>query len=105
MKFSSKIEKFLRKLAIREVKHEEGEFISYIFLLRKTPDSFRLILNLEKLKEFVLDVLFRMKTMDSVLNMITLVPQLLRGISTLLRMLQKHSLGSIPLKNLFLRIL
>ena len=79
MKFSSKeesflikeIEKLLGKAVIRESLHEEGEFISPIFLVPKPPDSFRLILNLKKLNEFVPCVHFKMETINSILTMIT----------------------------------
>ena len=79
MKFSSKeesflikeIEKLLGKGVIRESLHEEGEFISPIFLVPKPPDSFRLVLNLKKLNEFVPYVHFKMETINSILTMIT----------------------------------
>ena len=79
MKFSTKeesflikeIEKLLGKGVIRESLHEEGEFISPIFLIPKPPDSFRLILNLKKLNEFVPYVHFKMETINSILTMTT----------------------------------
>ena len=79
MKFSSKeesflikeIEKLLGKGVIRESLHEEGEFISPIFLVPKPPDSFRLILNLKKFNKFVPYVHFKMETINSILTMIT----------------------------------
>ena len=46
-----------------------------------------------------------MNTIDSVLKMITSFSRLFCGIPTLLRKLQKHFLGGILFKNLFLRIL
>ena len=66
MRFSSKIVQFLKKGAVREVKLEEGEFLSCIFLVPKTLNSFRHILNLNELNEFALNVHFRIKTMDSI---------------------------------------
>ena len=79
MKFSSKeesflikeIEKLLGKGVIRESLHEEGEFISPIFYVPKPPDSFRPILHLKKLNEFVPYVHFKMETINSILTMIT----------------------------------
>ena len=59
MRFSSKEELFLadeiknllQKAVIKESQHEQGEFISPIFLVPKSDDSFRMILNLKRLNE------------------------------------------------------
>ena len=58
MRFSSKEELFLacaiknslQKCVIRESQNEEGEFVSLIFLVPKSEDSFRIILNLKKVE-------------------------------------------------------
>ena len=44
---NEKIEKLLQKGVTKESTHETGEFISPIFLVPKSPDSYRLILNLK----------------------------------------------------------
>ena len=59
MRFSSKEELFLadeiknlpQKGVIKKSQHEEGEFISPIFFVPKSDDSFRMILNLKRLNE------------------------------------------------------
>ena len=59
MRFSSKEELFsaeeiknlLQKGVIKESQHEEGEFISPIFHVPKSEDSFRIFLNLKRLNE------------------------------------------------------
>ena len=48
---NEKIRKLLKKGIIKEPTHETGEFISPMFLVPKSPDSYRLILNLIKLNE------------------------------------------------------
>ena len=59
MRFSSK-EEFFMECEIKNLfqngvtsgsQHEEGEFISPIFLVPKSEDSFRMILNLKRLNE------------------------------------------------------
>ena len=79
MKFSPKvknflneeIEKLLKKELINESSHETGEFISPIFLVPKSPTSYRLILNLKKLNEHLSYINFKMETIHSILTMIT----------------------------------
>ena len=44
------VSKFLKKAVIEHSVHEENEFISPIFLVPKDGDSYRLILNLKKIK-------------------------------------------------------
>ena len=70
MRFSSKEELFsadetknlLQKGVIKESQHEEGKFISPIFLMSKPEDSFRMILNLERLCENMPYINFKMET-------------------------------------------
>ena len=51
---NEKIEKLLQKEVTKESTHETGEFISPIFLVPKSPDSYRLILNLSTCHIFIL---------------------------------------------------
>ena len=79
MRFSSKEELFLadeiknllRKGVIKESQHEEGEFISPIFLVPKSEGSFRMILNLKRLNENMPYIHFKMETMKSILTLVT----------------------------------
>ena len=79
MKFSSKEELFLadeiknlqQKGVIKESQHEEGEFISRIFLVPKSEDSFRMILNLKRLNENMPYIHFKMETIKSILTLVT----------------------------------
>ena len=48
---ADEIKNLLQKGVIKQSQHEEGEFISPIFLVPKSEDSFRMILNLRKLNE------------------------------------------------------
>ena len=50
---SKEIDMLLKKGATVESKHEEGEFISLISLVRKPKYSYRIKLNLKKLNENV----------------------------------------------------
>ena len=77
--FSSKEELFLaceiknllQKGVIKESRHEEGEFISQIFLVPKSEDSFEMILNLKKLNENMPYIHFKMETIKSILTLVT----------------------------------
>ena len=79
MKFSSKEELFLackikyllQKGVIKESQNEEGEFISRIFLMPKSGDSFRIILNLKRLNENMPYIHFKMETIKSTLTLVT----------------------------------
>ena len=48
MLLSAEIKNILHKGVIEECQHEEGEYISSIFLTPKPDGSFRIILNLKK---------------------------------------------------------
>ena len=50
---NARISKFLEKGIVVKSSHEEGEFISSIFLRPEKDESFRMILNLKDLKTFV----------------------------------------------------
>lgn len=65
------IKEFLSKEIIKNVEHEEGEFISNIFLRPKKDGSFRIILNLENLNENVVYKHFKMETFSHALSLIT----------------------------------
>ena len=79
MRFFSKEELFLpceikdllQKGAIKESQHEEGEFISPIFLVPKSEDSFKMILNLKRLNENMPYSHFKMETIKSILTLVT----------------------------------
>ena len=73
MKFSLKREKFLNEEigVVKESTHETGKFISPIFLVPKSPVSYRLILNLKKLNENMPYTHFKMETINYILTVIT----------------------------------
>jgi len=65
------IDKLLEKQVIRSSTHEEGEFISGVFLREKKDiNNFRFILNLKKLNELVTYHHFKMDSLASIKNMI-----------------------------------
>ena len=72
IRFSSKeelrdeIKNLLQKGVIKESQHEEGEFISPIFLVPKYEDFFRIILNLKRLNENMPYIPFKMETDNKV---------------------------------------
>lgn len=68
---SKEIDTLLQKRVIVESEHEAGEFISPIFLVPKTEDSYRMILNLKKLNENVPYIHFKMETINSILTLVT----------------------------------
>ena len=61
----SQIHKFLQKGIIIESSHEQGEFISNIFLRPKKDGSFRMILNLRELNKFVMHHHFKMESIHT----------------------------------------
>ena len=64
------IKSLLLRGAIVESVHEEGEFISNVFLCSKKSGGWRLILNLSKLNKFVWLNEFKMETLLNILNLI-----------------------------------
>ena len=78
MGFSSKEELFLaceikslwQKSVTKESQHEEGKLISSIFLVPKSEDSFRIILNLKRLNENMPYIRFKMETIKSILTLV-----------------------------------
>ena len=78
-KFSPKEEKFLTEETeqllktgvIKESTYETGEFISPMFLVPKSSDSYRLILNLKKLNAHMPYTHFKMETKNYILTIIT----------------------------------
>ena len=64
------IERLMRKKIIKRSYHEEGEFISPIFLRPKSDGAFRMILNLKKLNEVSEKQHFKMDTLKSVLTLV-----------------------------------
>ena len=65
------IKKLLHRNIIMKTEHEEGEFISPIFLRDKGDGSYRLILNLKKLNENMERQHFKMDTIHTVINLLT----------------------------------
>ena len=78
VRFSSKeelylaceIKHLLQKGFIKELQHKEGEFISPIFLVPKSEDSFRMILNLKSLNKNVPYIHFKMEKIKSFLTLV-----------------------------------
>ena len=64
------IDKLLAKCVIKKSKHEDGEIISPIFPREKTDGSFRLILNLKQINEFIENVHFKMETLSTILKLV-----------------------------------
>ena len=78
VRFSSKeelylaceIKNLLQKGVIKESQHKEGEFISPIFLVPKSEDSFRMILNLKSLNKNMPYIYFKMEKIKSILTLV-----------------------------------
>ena len=64
------INKLLQKGVVKESHNEPGEFISSIFLRPKPDGSYRTILNLKTLNEFVEYHHFKMDTLESAIRII-----------------------------------
>ena len=64
------IKKLQAKGVIQSCRHEEGEFISPIFLVPKDGTSFRMILNLKKLNQHLPYIHFKMDTFNKLLTLI-----------------------------------
>ena len=71
MFLSVEIKNLLHKGVTEECQHEEGEYISPIFLTPKSDGSFRMILNLKKLNDQMPYIHFKMEIIKSVLNLVT----------------------------------
>ena len=71
MFLSVEIKNLLRKGVIKKCQHEEGEYISPIFLTSKSDGSFRMILNFKKLNDHMPYIHFKMETIKSVINLVT----------------------------------
>ena len=67
---NSEIKKLLNKKVIVETIHERKEFVSPVFLTKKSDGGHRLILNLKKLNEFIKFEHFKMSSISNVLEMI-----------------------------------
>ena len=64
------IDKLLTKGVIKECEHENGEFISPIFVTPKKDGGYRLILNLKDLNEDVEFSHFKMETFADILKLV-----------------------------------
>ena len=71
MFLSVEVKNLLRKGVIKEFQHEEGEYISPIFLTPKSGGLFRIILKLKRLNDHMPYIHFQMETIKSVLNLVT----------------------------------
>ena len=65
------IKNLLCKGVLKESQHEEGEYISPIFLTPKSKGSCRLILNFKKLNDYVPYIHFKLETIKCALNLVT----------------------------------
>jgi len=66
----NEIIELLQKGAISECKHEDNEFISNIFLVKKKGGKFRPVINLKRLNKFIEYHHFKMENIETVLNSI-----------------------------------
>ena len=66
----TEVKKLLKKRVVVPCEHEQGEFISPIFLRDKNDGSHRLILNLKGLNKYLEYKHFKMQTFQSVLSLI-----------------------------------
>ena len=64
------IRKMLEMKVIKEVEHDENEFISPIFLVKKKNNEYRMILNLKELNESIVYHHFKMDTFESTLKLV-----------------------------------
>lgn len=64
----SEVSDLLEKGAIKETVHEQGEFISNIFLVKKKNGKFRPVINLKHLNQFVTYHHFKQETLDVILK-------------------------------------
>ena len=62
---------FNGEIDYKESQHKEAGYILPIFSTPKSDGSFRMILNLKKLNDYMPYIHFKMETMKSVLNLIT----------------------------------
>ena len=65
------IKNLLWKDVIKELQHEEGEVMSPIYLVPKSEDSFRAILNLKRLNENMPYIHLKMESTKSILTLVT----------------------------------
>ena len=65
------IQKLLSKDVIRSCEHEQGDFVSNIFLRDKKDGSYRMILNLKKLNESLGYEKFKMECLTSALDLVS----------------------------------
>ena len=68
---SELIQELLGKKVIFECEHEQGEFISPIFLREKGDGKYRMILNLKELNKHLDTTHFKMETINTVIDLIT----------------------------------
>lgn len=62
------VSELLQKGAIKEVSHENGEFISNVFLVKKKNGKFRPVINLKNLNEFVTYHHFKQENLSLILK-------------------------------------
>ena len=70
LKIGKEIEKLEEKGVVVQCEHEQGEYISPIFLTPKSDGGSRMILNLKRLNSSIEKKKFKMQTLSSILSMI-----------------------------------
>ena len=68
----SAVEKLLSKGVIEPAQHEQGEILSNIFTRPKTDGTYRLILNLKEFNKHVSYCHFKMDTLNTIVNLMSL---------------------------------
>ena len=66
----NEISKLLQKGVVKPSYHEEGEFISPIFVTPKSDGGYRLILNLKNLNEYIDIEHFKMHVLNEILKLV-----------------------------------
>ncbi len=66
----TELSKLISKGVVQESEHEEGEIISPIFIKEKSVGTHRLILNLKKANEKIVNHHFKMETISTILQLI-----------------------------------
>ena len=69
-KIDKKIEKYLKQNIMEIAEHDENEFISNIFIKEKPDGDIRILINLDKLNDFIEDEHFKMEDVQAVMRLI-----------------------------------
>ena len=68
---NQQINEFVQKRAVVPCRRENIQFSSNIFVTLKKAGGYRTILNLKKLKDYVDKIKFKIKTLESILQLVT----------------------------------